>query len=185
MDINPVSGGRLAVTIRIVASLFFASSLCLGCGGVPAPPDLPANPTLSPNAPQDQPVDAKGKVAVQEYRAAIAPYIEKGRKSYPEAKERYLAGLPAGHHFYVVADLKDGSGTSEQVSIAVAAIKGDRINGRIATEIFGVKGFKYGDPYTLMESEVTDWMISHPDGTEEGNAVGKFTDEWQKKHTQR
>jgi len=141
---------------------------------------LPPNPALSPKAPQDQPVDAKGKAAVEEYRAAIASYVEKGRKTYPDAKQRYLAGLPAGHNFFVVTNLRDGSGTSEQVFIAVAAIKDDCITGRIATDIIGVKGFKNGDPYSLPESELIDWVITHPDGSEEGNVVGKFLDEWQK-----
>jgi hypothetical protein len=40
---------------------------------------------------------------------------------------------------------------------------------------------KNGDPHTFSESEVIDWLISRADGTEEGNVVGKFLDEWQKK----
>ena len=30
-----------------------------------------------------------------------------------------------------------------------------------------------------------DWVITHPDDTEEGNVVGKFLDEWQKTRPQR
>ena len=37
-----------------------------------------------------------------------------------------------------------------------------------------------GDPYTFPEGELVDWLITHPDGSEEGNVVGKFLDEWQK-----
>ncbi len=183
------------MAMHIALSLVLASGLCVGCGersaptklqpNPPIPNDLPPNPRLSPNAPQDKPVDAKGKAAVEEYKAALAPYIETGRKTYPEAKSRYLAGLPAGHAFFVVTELRDGSGTFEQVFIAVAAIKDDRITGRIATEIIGVKGFKNGDPYSFPESELIDWLITHPDGMEEGNVVGKFLDEWQKTRPQR
>jgi len=173
-------GDRVLKRMALLAML--AAVLCAGCGGNSAPTNLPPNPTLSPNAPQDQPVDAKGKAQAEEYRAAIAPYVEKGRKTYPEAKKRYLAGLPAGHHFFAVANLRDGSGTSEQVFIAVAEIKGDRITGRIASDIIGVKGFKNGDPYSFPESELVDWLITHLDGSEEGNVVGKFLDEWQKTH---
>jgi hypothetical protein len=173
------------VSMRVAVSLILASGLCAGCGGNSAPTNLPPNPALSANAPQDQPVEVKGKAADEEYRAAIAPYVEKGKKTYPEAKKRYLAGLPAGHHFFVVTRLRDGSGTSEQVFVAVAAIKGDRITGRIATDIMRVKGFRNGDPYSFPESEVIDWLIAHPDGTEEGNVVGKFLDEWQKTRPQR
>jgi Uncharacterized protein conserved in bacteria (DUF2314) len=170
------------VTMRFVAVFVLAAGLNAGCGGNSAPANLPPNPELSPNAPQDQPFDAKGKAEVEEYRAATAPYVEKARKTYPEAKARYLAGLPAGHHFFAVTKLSDGSGATEQVFVAVASIKDDRITGRIASDIMGVKGFKNGDPYTFPESELVDWLITRPDGSEEGNVVGKFLDEWQKTH---
>lgn len=144
------------------------------------PTNLPPNPELSPHAPKDQPVDAKGTAEVEEYRVAIAPYVEKGRQTYPEAKRRYLAGLPAGQNFFVVTNLRDDFGTIEQVFITVASIKGDRITGRIASDIIGVKGFNKGDPYAFQEGELLDWLITHPDGREEGNVVGRFLDEWQK-----
>jgi hypothetical protein len=168
------------VPIRFAILFMLDAVLSAGCDKKSAPTNLPPNPTLSPKAPQDQPVDAKGRAAAEEYRAAIAPYVEKGRKTYPEAKKRYLAGLPAGQHFFVVTNLRDGSGTVEQVFVTVARIEGDRITGRISSDILGVKGFKSGDPYMFPESELLDWLITHPDGTEEGNVVGNFLDEWQK-----
>jgi hypothetical protein len=167
--------------MRFAAFFVLLAGLNAGCGNNAAPTNLPPNPKLAPNAPQDQPVNARGKAEAEEYQAAIAPYVEKGRKTYAEAKNRYLAGLPTGHIFFAVTKLRDGSGTSEQVFIAVVSIKGDRIAGRIASDIIGVKGFKNGDPYTFAESELVDWLITHPDGSEEGNVVGKFLDEWQKK----
>jgi hypothetical protein len=156
------------------------AALNAGCGNNPVPTNLPLNPKLSSNAPQDKPVQATGKTEAEEYRAAIAPYVEKARTTYPDAKKRYLAGLPAGNNFFAVTNLHDGSGTSEQVFVSVATIKENRITGRIASEIIGVKGFKAGDPYTFPESELVDWLVTHPDGSEEGNVVGKFLDEWQK-----
>ena len=171
--------------MRVTFVLILAGGLSAGCSGNSDPNHLPPKPALAPNAPQDQPVDAKGKAEVEEYQAAIAPYVEKGRKTYRQAKKRYLAGLPTGHNFFVVTKLRDGSGTSEQVFIAVAGINDGRITGRIASDIIGVKGFKKGDPYSFPEGEVVDWLISHPDGSEEGNVVGKFLDEWQKTHPRR
>jgi hypothetical protein len=152
-----------------------------GCSNNTAPKNLPPNPKLSPNAPQDQPRAANSEAEMEEYRAAIAPYVEKGRKTYPEAKKRYLAGLPAGQGLFVVTNLRDKAGTAEQVFVAVASIEGGRITGRISSEILAVNGFKNGDRYTFPESELVDWLITHADGSEEGNAVGKFLDEWQKK----
>ena len=170
------------MAMRFVVAFGLVAGLGAGCNKTVPPADGRPTPELSPNAPQDQPVRATGKAEAEEYQAAIAPYIEKGRKTYPEARRRYLAGLPAGHRFFVVTNLRDGSGTSEQVFVAVASITGDRITGRIASDILGVKGFRNGDPYTFPESELVDWLITRPDGTEEGNVVGKFLDEWQKTH---
>jgi hypothetical protein len=151
-----------------------------GCERSPIPADGSPSPVLSPNAPKDQPVDVRGASEAEKYAAAIAPYIEEGRKTYPHARKRYLEGLPAGHHFFAVARLQDDAGTSEQVFIAVASIRDGRITGRIANDVLGVKGFKNGDPYTFPEDELVDWLITRPDGSEEGNVVGKFLDEWQK-----
>ncbi|MBK7538639.1 MAG: hypothetical protein IPI49_25370 [Myxococcales bacterium] len=39
-----------------------------------------------------------------------------------------------------------------------------------------------GDPVQFSEQEVEDWTISRPDGSEEGNVVGKFLDTWHQTH---
>jgi hypothetical protein len=141
---------------------------------------LPSGAALAPNAPKDQPVSVNGKSKIEEIRAAMAPHIEEARKTYPDAKRRYLAGLPRGEVFFAVAKLRDAGGAEEQAFIAVTGIKDGKISGKIASDILGVEGFKRGDAYTLPEAEMVDWLISKPDGTEEGNFVGKFLDEWQR-----
>ena len=172
---------RMHFAVRVV----LAAGLAGGCERGPVPPlGLPPNPLVSPDAPKDQPFDAAGAAAA-EYRSAVAPYIEQGRKTYPDAKRRFRTGLPAGHHFFVVTRLRDRTGTTEQVFVAVTGIDGNRITGRIASDIRGVKGYQHGDPHTFPEIELVDWLIARPDGTEEGNVVGKFLDEWQKTHPPR
>jgi hypothetical protein len=118
---------------------------------------------------------------VTRYEASIKPYSEKARSTYPDAKRRFLAGLPKGNTFYVTALIvdtpdQDGSRRFEQVFIAVRAIRDERIYGYIASELNHVREFKSGAPYDLPESELRDWTIVRPDGTEEGNYVGKFLD---------
>jgi hypothetical protein len=151
-----------------------------GCRDNAPPTNLPPDPELSPDAPQDQPVDARNRKEAEEYEAAIAPYVAEGKRTYPDAKRRYLEGLSPKYAFFVVTKLRDASGRSEQVFVSVASIKDGRITGRIANEIRAVKGYKDGDPYSFPESELLDWLIARPDGSEEGNVVGKFLDEWQK-----
>lgn len=133
---------------------------------------------LAPNAPKDQPqplMDAQTAA----FEKAISPYVAKARKTYPAAKARYLAGLPRGETFFVTTRLHDSTGRMEQVFVQVSKIDGNRISGRIASEMQLVTGYRAGDQYSLKESELIDWMISKPDGSEEGNLVGKFLDTYQ------
>jgi uncharacterized protein YegJ (DUF2314 family) len=150
----------------------------------PAATTAPAQPPTAPppsagsgsNAAKDEPVQASTSAERDELERAIAPYIAQARKSYGDAKRRYLAGLPAGQRFSVVTKLQS-PGRTEAVFITVTAIKGNQIMGRIDSEIRGVAGYKAGESIILAESDIVDWVIIRPDGSEEGNFVGKFLDE--------
>jgi len=130
---------------------------------------------LSPSAPQDKPLPAT-LAQKQKLDAAIQPLVKQARASYPDAKRRFLAGLPQGEAFFVTASLNDQSGLTERVFIAVQRVEGNTISGKVASDILLVKGYKAGDAYSLPEAEIIDWLISKPDGSEEGNLVGKFLD---------
>jgi hypothetical protein len=150
----------------------------------------PAESTPAAPAPAAEAKPAEGSAADstvrvpakarEELERAIAPYIAAGRKTYPDAKRRYLAGSVAKNSFYVITKLKSKAG-EESVFIAVTGVKGDQITGTIASKVLNVAGFKEGDPYTLAERDLLDWMIIRPDGSEEGNVVGKFLDNWNSK----
>jgi hypothetical protein len=130
---------------------------------------------LAPNAPKDKPVSAEAEQAAAFHRA-ISPYVEKARKTYPDAKKRYLEGLPPKHVFFLVTRLHDRTGTFEQVFIEIRSISKGIATGIVASEIHAVQGFKRGQEYAFPENEMLDWLISKPDGTEEGNVVGNFLD---------
>jgi uncharacterized protein YegJ (DUF2314 family) len=108
--------------------------------------------------------------------AAIAPYVAQARASYPGARLRFLQGLPAGQRFFVTTRLHDDGGRLEQVFILVHRVEGGEIQGVIQNNIDVVKGFQRGQSYRFPESELLDWTITHSDGREEGNVVGKFLD---------
>ena len=42
-----------------------------------------------------------------------------------------------------------------------------------------MSGYRGGDAYSFPETDLIDWTISKPDGTEEGNFVGNFLDSYQ------
>lgn len=134
--------------------------------------------TLAANAPLDSPVQAKAD-QVKKFEEAIKPYIQKAKDSYPEARQRYLKGLPAKHTFFITTRLHDKAGRFEQVFIAVREIKDGIVKGIIASDIQIVSGYSQGETYSFPEGELIDWTISKPDGSEEGNFVGKFLDTYQ------
>jgi len=85
--------------------------------------------------------------------------------------------LPAGHTFAVVTRLHDASGRTEQVFVGVKKIKRGIISGEIWNEINVVSGYQSYDKIRIPEADIIDWVITAPDGTEEGNVVGKWLDE--------
>ncbi|HEY7376875.1 MAG TPA: hypothetical protein VIF57_32250 [Polyangia bacterium] len=134
---------------------------------------------LANNAPADRPVHVRGtnpEEALANWRRQIAPYVAKATATYPSAKQRYLAGLPAGETFFVTTLLRDRDGHFEQVFVLVDRIAAGAITGRISSDIAAVRGYRRGDVLSFPESEVVDWLISKPDGSEEGNFVGKYLD---------
>ncbi len=115
----------------------------------------------------------------KKFEAARQPHIEEAKKTYPEAKKRFLAGLAPKERFLITVELRDGKGLSEQAYIEVKEIKDGIIKGTIASDLNVITKLKRGDKHSLGESELMDWIISKPDGTEEGNFVGKFLNEYQ------
>lgn len=129
-------------------------------------------PALSPNAPADKPLMGH---RTPEQEAKIKELQAQDMKQWPDVKARYAKGLPAGEHLFVTTELTS-PGKSESVFVAVSSINGSTITGVISSEIMNVEGYKANDRYTLQESAVTDWLISKPDGSEEGNLVGNYLD---------
>jgi hypothetical protein len=135
-----------------------------------------STPQLSPSAPKDRPVETAQRCIWNAMEAAMQPYIAQARATWPAAKQRYMAGLPAHNTFFVTALIVDDSDRREQVFIAVDSIQAGKISGKIWNRVDIVHGYRLGDRYSLQESELRDWLITKPDGSEEGNYVGKFLD---------
>jgi hypothetical protein len=135
---------------------------------------------LAPNAPQDRPVNATLRCQLGAIHRAIAPLSAAARASFPAARERFERGLPPRHTFFVSTWLRDSVGREELVFVAVDSVTGAREESRIAGRIWSpvqvVRGYAYRQPFTFPAGELVDWMIARPDGSEEGNEVGKFMD---------
>jgi len=147
--------------------------LALAVTATPLVAQRPVN--VAPNAPADRGIAA----AECQWRLlikAMEPFVAQARATFPAAKRRYLAGLPAKTTFFVTTRVRDDSGRFEQVFVAVDSVTNIGISGRIWSEVNLVSGFRLRQPYSVPDSEVVDWMFSRPDGSEDGNVVGKFLD---------
>jgi uncharacterized protein YegJ (DUF2314 family) len=118
-------------------------------------------------------------VTAAELDKLAAPYVAQARATYPAAKKRFLAGLPRGYTFLVMFrfhEIRKRGGTTyggEDMLVEVQSIKNGRVYGRLANKPEVMKSIKRGDSVSRPESEIKNWIIEHPDGSEEGNAVGK------------
>ena len=141
-----------------------------------------ADPGASPGAPAASPADDP-QLRQKQLEIAEQPYIDRARRTYPEAKRRFLAGLPYRATFMVTTRLTDDQGHREQAFVTVRRIDGDGIiEGRISSEVHKVAGLNRTSTYALPEKDVIDWTIINPDRTEDGNALGAFLKEYEKTH---
>ena len=128
------------------------------------------------NAPVDRPFKANAQ-QLEQYEKAIAPYVAKARSTYPAAKARFIAGLPPGYSFAVRVRLTDRTGQREDSFLTVKKINGDKITGVLGA-VDLLRSYKRGQTITVNENQIDNWLILRPDGTEEGNYVGKFLDHY-------
>ncbi|MBC7922337.1 MAG: DUF2314 domain-containing protein [Ferruginibacter sp.] len=134
---------------------------------------------LSPDAPPDKPFDVTDK-QMEEYEKAIAPYVAQARRTLPEAKRKYTSGLGLGQTFFLTIRIYDPDKNFEQVFVRITEWKGKTIAGVIASELNVVTSYRAGEKIKFKKAEVLDWLIAHPDGSEEGNFVGNFLDTYRK-----
>jgi hypothetical protein len=108
-------------------------------------------------------------------RKAVEGRVVEARRTYPEIRARFLSGLPSGHMFFVTTRIHDKEGRFEQAFVFVDSLHGKQIFGRIASDML-LPGFHRRQAYNLDEADVIDWTVAKPDGTEDGNYLGKYMD---------
>jgi hypothetical protein len=72
--------------------------------------------------------------------------------------------------------MKDAGGRQEIAFILVRRISADTIFGELASTLLSVQGVPPNATFRLLDASVLDWLVSRPDGTEEGNVLGLFMD---------
>lgn len=130
-------------------------------------------------APVDRPLLAHSRSETARMSLALLPFVEMGRASYPDARDKFLGGLPDGYQFSVRMAVFDSHGRSENVFVLVDSIDAGMIHGVISSDLSLVSEYALGDVVVLPEEDLRDWTIVAPDGSEEeGNFVGRFLDHY-------
>ncbi len=117
----------------------------------------------------------------QELAEALKPLVVKARSTLPDAKKRFLAGLPARHYMSVTTGLTDKNGRHEQVFVSVESWIGDVVTGKLGNDV-RLEGYKKLQELKVNEKDILDWTIVNPKGEEEGNILGKFIEKWLDEH---
>jgi hypothetical protein len=132
------------------------------------------NHEISPRAPPD----ISTFVTPEQLKAldeGMKPYVEQAQKTFPGVEARFVAGLPKGQSLFVTTRFYDECGRSELAFISVTRIQGGIVEGRIWSNLPNIiTSYRFRDPYAFPETQLVDWLIAYPDGTEEGNLVGRF-----------
>ena len=124
-------------------------------------------------APQDEPIEFNNPAVLD---SIIQPYVQMARKTYAEAKGRFMKGLPADRKFLVTVRAYDEAGNFEQIFVEVHKIEAGQVKGAVSMSSGKLPGLAPGDKVAIPEDQVLDWCFLSPDGTQEGNVVGKFLD---------
>lgn len=99
------------------------------------------------------------------------------QKLLPGFKDRFLKGLPEGHTLYVTVVFKNDIGEGENAFIRVDRWEGKQIYGTIATMLRIIPQHSPGESITISDEQAIDWTLVRPDGSEEGNFVGKYIEQ--------
>jgi hypothetical protein len=185
---TPAVAEGIHVRARVHASVVIrprdADAVALGARPFVANPEDTLRRTVfyKSKAPTDHPQTVRSAEAWGSASRAMQPYVDSARRTWPAARDRFVHGLPLGHRLFVTARISDALDRVEQVFILVERIADGRIEGRIQSDVNLLSSWRRGDQFSLAESELIDWTVVRPDGTEEGNVVGTFLDTyWQRR----
>lgn len=133
--------------------------------------------------PQDNPMKIHAGNR-DKFAQMIAPYIEMAKRTFPDVKKKFLAGVYQKVHriLQVQITLSDKNGLNEMTFMKVLGCKGDLFQGTVNNDLRIVKGYAAGDTVSFMQNEILNWVVVDAEGHEEGNFVGKAIDAIQYKN---
>lgn len=107
---------------------------------------------------------------------ALADPVREALRTLPQAKKKFLAGLPNGDQFLLSVRVIAGDTSFRQVSARVLGWHGGTVQALLLPGGADSAGPGEPVPVSFPETAVVDWTLLRASGREEGNYVGRYTD---------
>ena len=98
----------------------------------------------------------------------------RAKEKLPMLKKKFTEGLDPGGYILVKAPFKTPKGGNEWMWVEVTEWKGNNIKGLLDNEPFYVPSLHGGQMVEVKQEDVFDYIVRHPDGTQEGNETGEI-----------
>lgn len=114
--------------------------------------------------------------ALARHETALADPVREALRTLPQAKKRFLAGLPQGDQFLLTVRVVATDTSFRQASARVLGWRGGTVQALLLPEAADAAGAAEPLPVSFPETAVMDWTLLRASGREEGNYVGKYLD---------
>jgi uncharacterized protein YegJ (DUF2314 family) len=96
----------------------------------------------------------------------------KARSKLPELHKAFSSGLQPGEFIQIKVPFPTPEGGNEWMWVEVTSWKGSKIRGLLENEPLNVPDLHGGQIVEIREGDVFDYLLQHPDGSQEGNTTG-------------
>lgn len=107
---------------------------------------------------------------------ALADPVREALRTLPQAKKKFLAGLPIGDQFLLSVRVIATDTSFRQASARVLGWHGNTVQALLLPETSAATTPAEPTPVTFPETAVVDWTLLRASGREEGNYVGRYAD---------
>ena len=121
-------------------------------------------------------VPAGVRPALARDETALADPVREALRTLPQAKKRFLAGLPDGDQFLLSVRVAASDTSFRQVSARVLGWRGNTVQALLLLEAADAGTPTEPLPVSFPEAAVIDWTLLRASGREEGNYVGRYID---------
>ena len=114
--------------------------------------------------------------ALARNETALADPVREALRTLPQAKKKFLAGLPSGDQFLLSVRVIATDTSFRQVSARVLGWHGTTVQALLLPDATNAASPAEPVPVSFPETAVVDWTLLRASGREEGNYVGRYID---------